>query len=90
MSADGKKITLKDIYNDLVDNDKKVLKACFNADKELAEEVQEAMTKEISAIWYALLTKNIVTDEEMIECKAEIDKASEEVKKEKGEIKSEC
>lgn len=88
MSKDEEKITLQDIYNNLVDNDKKVLRACFNADKELTEEVQEAITKEISAIWYALLTKNIVTDEEMRECKAEIDKASEEVKK--GEIKSEC
>lgn len=75
-------MTIQDVYKDFIDNDKKVLKVCFDADKDLADAVQLALTKEISAIWYALLNKGIVTDEEMRKFKAEIDKASEEVKEE--------
>ena len=75
-------MTIQDVYKDFIDNDRKVLKACFDADKDLADAVQLAITKEISAIWYALLNKGIVTDEEMRKFKAEIDNVSKEVEEE--------
>lgn len=70
-------MTLGKIYNDFIDNDKKVLKACFEADKDLANVIQKLVTKEISAIWYALISKGVVTEEEMTEFHKEIEKEAE-------------
>lgn len=80
-------MNLGQIYNDFVDNDKKVLKTCLEADKDLADAIQEALTKEISSIWYALLSKGIVTDEEMRKFKAEIEAVSKEEEAKNGEEK---
>lgn len=73
---------IEKIYKDFIDNDKKILKTCFDADKDLADAVQLALTKEISAIWYALLAKGIVTDEEMRKFIITADNVSKKIEEE--------
>lgn len=75
-------MTIQDVYKDFIDNDKKILKACFDADKDLADAIQVAMTKQISAIWYALIEKGIINQEEIDGYYKKIDEVNKEEKKE--------